>query len=108
MQTVNQFKQPATFNGYALPKAAVDLIDAATLSGWVTGWQWSPEDFDEPFVKVAVGCPETGEQFKYTWHSRGAAEGKLRLFSKLYCKKHGHRWTDGMSLKEAKRRMQRS
>ncbi|MFD4699823.1 hypothetical protein [Streptomyces niveus] len=98
----NRFNSEAP-DGFALPKAAVALINTAALSGWRTGWQWSADNSGSPFVKVHVGDADTRECFTFTWHSRDT--GTLRLFSKLHQAQAGAPWTDGPSVKAAMFRM---
>ncbi|MFK4187263.1 hypothetical protein ACI2L4_25115 [Streptomyces sparsogenes] len=77
--------------GYTLPKAAADLIAHAEAHGWKTMVQWThPGWEEEKYVMVRVGREvdeAEREQFrgdgwfyKLTWHSRGCAPGRLRLF----------------------------
>lgn len=90
---------PDAPEGYALPKLAADLMACAEANGWLTRaiWVAGPE-IEEPFVSVDVGrklapgedpedpsdryAPVRGDKWAYrvTWHSRGCAPGKLRLF----------------------------
>jgi len=77
--------------GYELPKLAADLVAHAEAHGWVSLVEWTSPDYDgEPFVTVQVGRKlQAGEMsdargdkwiYKATWHSRGCAPGKVRLF----------------------------
>ena len=77
--------------GYELPKLAADLVAHAEAHGWLSLVQWTPPDYPgEPFVSVQVGRRlQEGEMpdargdkwvYKLTWHSRGCAVGKVRLF----------------------------
>lgn len=76
--------------GYALPSAAETLISHARTHGWKTSVEWTSTGGREVFATVRVGrrvLPEetTGFRgdrwkFSYTWHSRGCAPGRLRLF----------------------------
>lgn len=81
-------------DGYALPKAAADLIAHAEENGWLTMVQWTPPGYsDEPYVRVQVGrkvqdgelSDARGNHWKYsvTWHSRGCVIGKVRLFGRV-------------------------
>lgn len=102
----NQFDQPAEYNGVALPKAANTLLNIAALSGWVTAWQWQEDSDGSPFVTVHVGDRESGEMFKYIWHSRGSANGTLRKSGPgHYTPFRGHVGRDAPSLKAATFRM---
>lgn len=76
--------------GYRLPKAAADLISDAEANGWQTGHSWGEDTGGSPFVSVVllrrlVG-PEltkwSGDRWEYriTWHNRGLAAGRVRLF----------------------------
>jgi hypothetical protein len=85
--------------GYALPKAAVAMLNTAALARWRTGWEWAEDNGGSPFVTVHVGDPDSREYFKYTWHSRGT--GTLRLFSRLHQASKGREWTGGPSVKAA-------
>jgi hypothetical protein len=95
----NKFGTQDAPAGFALPKAAVGLLNTAALSGWTTGWQWAEDSGNSPFVTVHVADPDSREYFKYTWHSRGT--GTLRLFSKIRQAHAGAPWTDGPSVKAA-------
>lgn len=97
--TVNTLNTTDAPTGFALPTAAVQLLNAAALAGWVTGWQWGEDDGGVPFVTVHVGDTDTREYFKYTWHARST--GTLRLFSKMHQRSAGRPWTDGPSVKAA-------
>lgn len=77
--------------GYALPKAATDLVAHAEAHGWMALVQWTPPGYSgEPYVSVQVGrlvheadgYVGLGDRWKYevTWHSRGCALGKVRMF----------------------------
>jgi hypothetical protein len=77
--------------GYALPKAATDLIAHAEAHGWMALVTWtSPGYSGEPSVSVRVGrlvhaadgYVGLGDRWKFerTWHSRGCAPGKVRMF----------------------------
>lgn len=105
MRATNQFNQSTRHHGYELPKAAIELINIAELSDWLVGWQWSPEELEEDFVRVCVADKDSGEQFQFVWHSRNAGPGRLRLFSKLTQDGSGRPWRDGPSLKAAIFRM---
>lgn len=95
----NRFGAQEAPAGFTLPKAAVNLINTAALSGWFTGWQWAEDSGGSPFVTVHVGDADTTEYFKYTWHSRNT--GTLRLRSKMRQAEAGASWTDGPSIKDA-------
>lgn len=81
--------------GYALPKAASDLITHAGTHGWATLVAWSPgaPSSGGPSLTVQVGRrlhageqPDArGDRWLYclTWHSRDCAPGKLRLFGRI-------------------------
>ncbi|NYE44260.1 hypothetical protein [Streptomyces fulvorobeus] len=101
--THNQFGTQEVPAGFALPKAAVKLLNTAALARWSTGWQWSADNSDNPFVTIHVADPETREYFKYTWHSRGT--GALRLFSKIRQAQAGAPWVDAPSVKAAEFRV---
>jgi hypothetical protein len=77
--------------GYALPKAAADLAAHAEAHGWMALVQWTPPAYSgEPYVSVQVGRLVTeadgylglGDRWKFevSWHSRGCAPGKVRMF----------------------------
>lgn len=95
----NQLNGGEAPEGFALPKAAVELINISALSQWSVGWAWDTDMDGAPFVKVQVGDPETREIFSFTWHSRDT--GTLRLFSKLHQEIAGGVWRDGPSVKAA-------
>lgn len=95
----NQLNGGEAPEGFALPKAAVELINVAALSQWSVGWTWDKDSGAAPFVTVHVGDVDSGEYFKFTWHSRDT--GTLRLFSKLHRKASGCLWADGPSVKAA-------
>lgn len=95
----NQLNGGEAPEGFALPKAAVELINVAALSKWSVGWEWDADISENPFVTVHVGDVDSGEYFKFTWHSRDT--GTLRLFTKLHRKTAGAPWTDGPSVKAA-------
>ena len=103
MSISNQFQTGPAPKGFTLPGYANELIGVAALCGWRTGWVWDVDSAKNPFVKVSVGDPETGETFTFTWHSRDT--GTLRLFSKLHQGVRGAEWTVGPSLKAALHRI---
>lgn len=87
--------------GYALPKAASDLVAYAEAHGWRALVQWTAPGYPgEPYVTVQVGrlvteadgYVGTGDQWVYkrTWHSRGCAPGKVRLFGQGIASTPGH------------------
>jgi len=81
-------------DGYALPAAAQKLVDCATAHGWNYLVRWTYPGYPrEPFVHVRVGRrgDDTGDwEVKYTWHSRGCAKGKVRLFGHGLMTSPGH------------------
>ncbi|KPC89925.1 hypothetical protein ADL27_38590 [Streptomyces sp. NRRL F-6602] len=99
----NQFGDQEAPSGFELPKAAVDLLNTAALSRWVTGWRWEADSDNSPFVSIHIADKETGEYFRYVWHSRDT--GTLRLFSKLHQESRGRQWEEGPSVKAAVFRM---
>lgn len=89
----NRFGTEEAPEGFTLPRAAVKMLTTAALAKWLTGWQWSVDSGGNPFVSIHVGDRETGEYFKYVWHTRGT--GTLRLFSRTHRATRGRQWTDG-------------
>lgn len=80
-----------------LPTRAMQLVEHAEAHGWETACQWQHNHHGETFVVVQVGRAATAQErvnfaangyhgkmwtFRTTWHSRNAAEGKLRMFGK--------------------------
>lgn len=98
-------------SGYALPKTAVYLVAHAQVHGWLTLVQWTPPDYTgEPFVSVQVGrLLRAGEQsdargdrwtYNLTWHARGCAPGRVRLFGRRLAATPEQPWLhDGPSVK---------
>ncbi|MGA5130827.1 hypothetical protein ACPCTO_13560 [Streptomyces olivoreticuli] len=102
-------------DGYALPKAAADLVAHATAHGWLSRVGWAADISNAPLVHVAVGrrmTPDEQEQaedrgeygdrwcYELTWHSRDCAPGRLRLFGRpLAHTPEQPRWHDGPSVK---------
>lgn len=81
-------------DGYTLPKAAADLVAHAEAHGWRALVQWTAPGYPgEPYVGVQVGRRATGAdgyvgpgtswKYSLTWHSRGCAPGKVRLFGRV-------------------------
>ena len=103
MTITNQFETEDAPKGFTIPGYANELIGVAALCGWKTGWVWDVDSAENPFLKVQVGDPETGEVFSFTWHSRNT--GRLRLFGKLHREVHGGVWENGPSLKAALHRI---
>lgn len=77
--------------GYTVPATAAQLAAHAQTHGWQALGQWTPPGYaGEPFYSVQVGrVLRPGEmpdarancwKYKFTWHSRGCAPGRLRLF----------------------------
>ncbi|MFI0736830.1 hypothetical protein ACH4PU_01795 [Streptomyces sp. NPDC021100] len=97
-------------HGYALPKAAADLVAHAAALGWRTLVWWGTSSSDEPFVTVQVGRlleqdaqpDHRGDRWTYrlTWHSRGCPPGRVRRFGRCLAQTPDQPWThDGPSLK---------
>ncbi|MEU1074343.1 MULTISPECIES: hypothetical protein [unclassified Streptomyces] len=76
--------------GYAMPKAAADLVEHATAYGWKVKSVWGKDSGGAPFVTVMLGRLLTGPEltmwggdrweYRITWHGRGLPVGRLRLF----------------------------
>ncbi|WP_329492428.1 hypothetical protein OG618_37275 (plasmid) [Kitasatospora sp. NBC_01246] len=79
--------------GYALPKAAADLIAYADARKWVADVHWFVTAGADPFVKVRVGRALSGAEaagrrgnawtYALCWHARGCAPGRVRLFGPI-------------------------
>lgn len=76
--------------GYRMPRAAADLIEHARAHGWAVRSAWAADSGGAPYVTVALGRLLTGPEitmwrgnrweYQVTWHNRGLAPGRLRLF----------------------------
>ncbi|MER5352524.1 hypothetical protein ABT093_19605 [Kitasatospora sp. NPDC002551] len=75
--------------GYEAPEAGRRLVEHARAHGWLALEQWGQASDGAPFYTVQVGRAAEDEEgrriglgweFRRTWHSRGAAPGRVRLF----------------------------
>lgn len=75
--------------GYQAPEAGRGLVEHARAHGWRVLEQWARASDGAPFYTVTVGRPAEDEEarrfglrweYKHTWHSWGAAPGRVRLF----------------------------
>lgn len=100
--------------GYALPRAAGQLVSRAREYGWLSRVVWTSVrngHVDEPFVTVGLARVLTeaeqdsgayrGDRWRYrlTWHSCDCPVGRLRLFSSLAWTPDHPGWGPGPSLK---------
>ncbi|GAA0500993.1 hypothetical protein [Streptomyces olivaceiscleroticus] len=80
--------------GYALPKAAADLLAHAEAHGWDTAVRWTPPGWEDA-VSVRVGvrremtiaekkaaayCRSGAWLYELTYHSRDCPAGKVKRF----------------------------
>lgn len=77
--------------GYSVPKTVSDLVTFAQERGWLTSTLWTEPGYSgEPFLNVEIGrlVPVDEREnyrgdrwhYKFTWHSRDCAPGKVRRF----------------------------
>lgn len=92
----SQDKAPA---GYALPVAAVALMEHAAEHGWLHIHAWSEDNAGSPFVRIQVGRKVTaadGEtrgpfwRYSITWHNRNLPAGMLHLFGPVIAQTPGN------------------
>ncbi|MFG2847470.1 hypothetical protein ACGF12_30520 [Kitasatospora sp. NPDC048296] len=75
--------------GYEAPEAGRRLVEHARAHGWLALEQWAQASDGAPYYTVQVGRAAGDEEgrriglrwkFQRTWHSWGAAPGRVRLF----------------------------
>ncbi|MFJ9523748.1 hypothetical protein ACIRPK_36695 [Kitasatospora sp. NPDC101801] len=75
--------------GYQVPEAGRGLVEHARAHRWQVLEQWARANDEAPFYTVTVGRPAEDEEarrdglrweYQRTWHSWGAAPGRVRLF----------------------------
>lgn len=97
-------------DGYTVPKIVTDLVAFAESHGWKALVDWTPPDYEEPFMTVCVGRKVTeadGErrgpwwQYKLTYHSRDCGPGKVKGFRAGLAQTPDHpQWGDAPSVKK--------